>query len=171
MSNIEVHQCSRFCLGWFLFALSLLLFIIIDRNCPLSKVLCRIIIQVGHQKYFLGPLYVTLFNWLWHLWHWLWLFSHIKIGLRSPLRLRAYVWCVIISLLWWIQIWITLLTVIRIKQMLEPLFTKVIWSLSVISAWDSDRWLTSNFLHTTLQRRSNTDESYTDEGNLIPDES
>jgi len=38
-------------------------------------------------------------------------------------------------------------------------------------AWDSDRWLTSNFLHTTLQRRSNTDDSYTDEGNLIPEES
>ena len=52
-----------------------------------------------------------------------------------------------------------------------PWFTKVMWSLSIVLAWDSDRWLTSNFLHTTLQRRSNTDDSYTDEGNLIPDES
>ena len=163
MSNIEVHQCSRFCLGWFLFALSHLLFIIIDRNCPLSKVLCRIIIQVGHQKYFLGPLYVTLSNWLWQ---WLWQFSHNQYWL-SPILTTHSQYHVL-------QYYFhdELKSGLHFWHSPAPWFTKVMWSLSIVLAWDSDRWLTSNFLHTTLQRRSNSSNtSYTEEGNLIREES
>ena len=142
MSNIEVHQCSRFCLVLFLFALSHLLFIIIDKNCPLSKVLCRIIIQVGHQNlYFLGPLYVTLFNWLCHLWYRLWRFSHIeKLQIsdtsacyRFQIEVTFESQSKMISLLWWIPSRITLSTAVQtinlIKRLFHLWFSEVMWSI------------------------------------------
>ena len=163
-------------------------------RCPkcVVELSSRLVIK-NTTRYFLGPLYVTLPNWLWHLWvslwHWLWQFSHItnlksyrmtpttaKILLESIWANKLSIQSKSQSFSWRILSRINLLVVVPTINRTKDDFIRVSarWCdeyLPVFSAWDSDRWLTSNFLHTTLQRRSNADGSYTDEGNLIPTES